>query len=147
MHPIHPMVVHFPIALLMASVAFDLLASRWRLRSFRDASFYTLIGGLAGAALAVLTGALAEESVEKSGVPKAALEIHEGLGYATLWLFLGLFLLRLAMRRSWLRELPAVSMAFGLIGILVLAATGYYGGSLVYEFGAGVVAPSRALAP
>ncbi len=30
MHLLHPMVVHFPIARLITSVVFDLLATRWR---------------------------------------------------------------------------------------------------------------------
>ena len=36
MHPIHPMVVHFPIALLLASTLFDALAFRWRSQQFRQ---------------------------------------------------------------------------------------------------------------
>ncbi len=40
MHPIHPIVVHFPIGLLCASVAFDALASRWPTGGFRDTSLY-----------------------------------------------------------------------------------------------------------
>jgi uncharacterized membrane protein len=138
MHPIHPMVVHFPIALLMASVFLDLLTVRWHQIGFRQASLYTLIGGLAGAVVSVITGSLAEELVEKSGVPKAALDLHETLGYATLWLFVGLLAIRLIMSRGWLREIPALSIGVGLVGVVILAATGYYGGSLVYEFGAGV---------
>ena len=138
MHPIHPMVVHFPIALLMASVLLDLLAARWHQIGFPEASLYTLIGGLAGAVVSVITGSFAEELVEKSGVPEAALDLHETLGYATLWLFVGLLAIRLGMSRGWLREIPALSIGVGLVGVVILAATGYYGGSLVYEFGAGV---------
>jgi len=138
MHPIHPMVVHFPIALLMTSVVFDLLAIRWRRSSLEDASLYTLIGGVIGAMLAVATGAVAEELVEETGVPEGALEIHEALGYVVLWIFVGLCAIRFAMRRQWIRERPALSVTFGLVGVVVLAAPGYSGGTLVYEFGAGV---------
>jgi uncharacterized membrane protein len=141
MHPIHPMVVHFPIALLIVSVIFDLIAMRWRTKSFRDASFYTLIAGLIGAAAAVLTGAWAEEVAEGKGIPESVLEIHETLGYATLALFIGLLGLRLLMRRGVVREIPALYVTFGLIGVVVLLVTGYYGGVLVYDFGAGVNLP------
>lgn len=138
MHPIHPMVVHFPIALLITSVVFDFLATRWRHKSFQDAGFYTLIAGLLGAAVAVLTGAMAEEVVEDKGIPESILEIHEALGYASLLFFLGLLALRLLMRWKLIKEIPALYLAMGVAGIVILSAAGYFGGSLVFDFGAGV---------
>ena len=141
MHPIHPMVVHFPIALLITSVVFDFLATRWRHKSFQDAGFYTLIAGLLGAAVAVLTGAMAEEVVEDKGIPESVLEIHEALGYAAFLFFIGLLALRLLMRWKLIREIPALYLAMGVAGIMILSAAGYFGGSLVYDFGAGVSMP------
>jgi len=143
MHPIHPMVVHFPIALLITSVVFDFLATRWRHKSFQDAGFYTLIAGLLGAAVAVLTGAMAEEVVEDKGIPESVLEIHEALGYAAFLFFIGLLALRLLMRWKLIREIPALYLAMGVAGIMILSAAGYFGGSLVYDFGAGVSMPVK----
>ena len=143
MHPIHPMVVHFPIALLITSVVFDFLATRWRHKSFQDAGFYTLIAGLLGAAVAVLTGAMAEELAEDTGIPESVLEIHEALGYATLLFFIGLLALRLLMRWKLIKEIPALYLAMGVAGIMILSAAGYFGGSLVYDFGAGVSMPVK----
>lgn len=147
MHPIHPMVVHFPIALLIVSVIFDLIATRWRHKSFQDAGFYTLIAGLLGAAAAVLTGALAEEVVEDKGIPESVLEIHEALGYATLFFFIGLLALRLLMRWQLIKEIPTLYLAMGFVGIVILAAAGYFGGSLVYDFGAGVAGTMQEAPP
>jgi uncharacterized membrane protein len=138
MHPIHPMIVHFPIALLMVAVMFEVLAMRWRTRSFLDASLYTLVAGLVGAGLAIITGGLAEEGLEEFTIPDGLLDLHEGLGYATFGIFVGILALRVLMRRRWLQERPALTIGLGVIGIGVLAVTGYYGGSLVYDFGAGV---------
>jgi len=139
MHPIHPMVVHFPIALLSASVLFDLLAARWRPEEFRIASLYTLILGLAGALVSVITGAMAEEAVEHSGlVPEWVLEIHETLGFATFWIFAGLLGLRTAEWLGWIRKRRALTVMLGSAAVVVLFVASYYGGSLVYEFGAGV---------
>jgi len=45
-HPIHPMLVHFSIALLSASVLFDLVARRWRPEDCRVVSLYTLVMGV-----------------------------------------------------------------------------------------------------
>lgn len=147
MHPIHPLAVHFPIALLITSVVFDLLAVRWPHKSFQDAGFYTLIAGLLGAVAAVLTGALAEEVVEDKGIPESVLEIHEALGYATLFFFIGLLALRLLMRWKLIKEIPALYLTMGFVGIVILAAAGYFGGSLVYDFGAGVAGTMQEAPP
>ncbi|MDP3089848.1 MAG: DUF2231 domain-containing protein [Nitrospira sp.] len=145
MHPIHPMLVHFPIALLSAAVFFDLLGGKWRSEECRIASLYTLVLGLAGALAAVISGHMAEEAVEPSGVPESVLELHEGLGFATFWIFLGLLGWRVIMGLGFVRERRAVSVGLGLVGIVVLLAASYYGGSLVYDYGAGVAGyPAKA---
>lgn len=138
MHPIHPMLVHFPIALLSAAVFFDLLGSKWRYDECRVAGMYTLVLGFAGALVAVVSGALAEDAAEHSGVSEQAIEIHETLGFATFWIFAGLVGLRLAAWVGWIREQRMISVLLGIAGVLVLFVASYFGGSLVYEYGAGV---------
>ena len=138
MHPIHPMVVHFPIALLLASTLFDALAFRWRSQQFRDTSLSLLVLGILAAGVAVLTGHFSEEAVERSGIPKQAIEIHEELGGFVFWIFLGLLGLRLASFLGWMREQPTLVLIIGLSGGLLLIAS-YFGGDLVYRFGAGVL--------
>ncbi len=147
MHPIHPIVVHFPIALLCASVAFDILARRWPTGGFRDTSLYCLLAGVMGAALAVVTGGMEEELAERAGAPESVLELHESLGTATLIVFVALLCLRLAMQRGWIKDLPALSIGLGVIGIVILALTGYWGGELVYVYGIGVQAVMVPVAP
>ncbi len=56
-HP-HPMVVHFPIALLMAASLFILLALFFQKGSFEIASFYLLILGAISSPFAMATGLL-----------------------------------------------------------------------------------------
>ncbi len=138
MHPVHPMLVHFPIALLSASVFCDLLALRWRQQDCRLVGLYTLFFGLVGALLSVASGALAEEAVEHSGVPESILEIHEKLGFATFWTFAALLGWRSAEWLGWIRERRLLSLGLGLVGVVILVVASYYGGSLVYDYGAGV---------
>ena len=138
MHPIHPMIVHFPIALLMTSVAFDALALRWRPEQCRDASLSMLLVGVLSAGVAVVTGHFEEEAVEHSGIPEQALELHETLGFATFWIFVALLGLRLAIRWSLIGEKHLLALAVGLVGVVVLLVASYFGGDLVYGYGAGV---------
>ncbi|WP_455371062.1 DUF2231 domain-containing protein [Petrachloros mirabilis] len=138
MHPIHPMLVHFPIALLSAAVFFDVVALRWRPEETRTASLYSLVLGLAGAAVSVVSGALAEESVEHSGVPEFVLEVHETLGFAVFGIFVLLLGLRFAEWLGIIKIPPVASLSVGIVGVLILFVASYYGGSLVYDYGAGV---------
>lgn len=138
MHPIHPMLVHFPIALLTAAVFFDLLGGKWRPEDCRTASLYTLVLGFAGAGVSVISGGLAEDAAERSGVPEQAIELHEVLGFATFWIFAGLLGLRLATGLGWIGEQRMAALALGIGGVVVMLAASYYGGSLVYDYGAGV---------
>ncbi len=138
MHPIHPMIVHFPIALLATGWCFDLLASWRRSDRLRETGFHLSIVGLLSTVLAVVTGHFAEEAVEHSGVPEQALEIHEQLGFITFWIFFGLLGLRMAMRWGWVRDSQAVIVVAGAVGVIVLLVASYFGGDLVYRYGAGV---------
>jgi len=147
MHPIHQIVVHFPIALLCASVAFDALASRWPTGGLRDTSLYTLLAGVMSAALAVATGGWEEDLVERAGAPESVLELHESLGMGTLVVFVALLGLRLVMQWGWFREVRFLTFGLGAVGIVILALTGYWGGELVYTYGIGVKAVMSPMTP
>ena len=90
------------------------------------------------AGLAVVTGHVAEEAVEHSGIPEEALEIHEKLGFAVFWIFAAVLGFRLAVRWHWIRETYVLSLLLGIVGVIVLLVASYFGGELVYSLGAGV---------
>lgn len=147
MHPIHPIVVHFPIALLCASVVFDALALRWPAGGLRETSLYTLLAGVMAAGVAVVTGGMEEDLAKRAGAPESVLELHESLGQATLVIFVVLLGLRLAMQLGWLKEIRALSLGLGAIGIVILSLAGYWGGDLVYTYGIGVKAVMPPVTP
>ena len=137
-HPIHPMLVHFPIALLFVSVFFDLLSFYTGREDFKKGAFWLLILGWIAGLAATLTGILSEEVVEKAGVPEAAIERHEFFALTTLALFVGLMLVRFWIRNRWSSRDRLVYMGVALVGLSLLATTGFWGGDLVYRYGAGV---------
>src|SRR5260370_13288638 len=55
-HAQHPVIIHFPIALFIASVVFDLLAVWRRQPALASVAYYNLIGAAATAPLAIATG-------------------------------------------------------------------------------------------
>lgn len=135
---IHPIVVHFPIALLTAALLLDLLGIVLREDRIHHAAWWALLLGTVGAAAAVAAGLQAEESVFH---PDAALEVlstHETLGITTLTIFLFALLWRNLAGGGLPRPGRPVYLLLTALGVASLLAAGYMGGRLVYEFGVGV---------
>src|SRR5689334_2662240 len=82
---LHPLVIHFPIALLLTSPLFVLLAIciPTARRSFSASALILLALGTAGALLALSTGNAAENAVAATGELHAILKQHEELGEGT----------------------------------------------------------------
>ena len=136
--PFHPMIVHFPIALLIICVVFEALGRILHQKHFHESGLWLLGLGLGTGVMAYLSGEQAEEAAEHAGIPESLIEMHEILALATLSIFAFLFLFRFFQRKNFSDQMLGVYFFVALIGIGSLAATGHYGGDLVYKHGAGV---------
>ena len=137
MESVHPIVVHFPIALLLCALVLEGLALALKRPNLHRVSLWNLGLGTAGAAAAVLTGLQAEDLAKHSFEIWQVMQLHKRLGIITLILGLMATGLRLA-RHDQLGprlRLVAVLLMVGMASSLV--AGGYLGGRLVYEFGVG----------
>ena len=143
-HPLHPILVHFPIALLFTSVLFDVIANWRKNDSFREGAFWLLILGLAGGVAATIAGSWAEEAAEKAGIAESLLETHETLAFVTLGIFGVLLLGRVFLKNQFTSKTFPPYFLIALVGLGTLSATGYFGGDLVYEHGAGVALAHKA---
>lgn len=134
-HPVHPILVAFPIGLWVGSFIFDLAGTAIDSNPLRYASFYCLIGGCVGAALAAVAGVLdLFGSIPPNSSARTRGYIHGGLNTAILLLFIFL-----AWRRGSPYELPdSVSLWLAFLGIIGLTVTGWLGGTLVYRNQIGV---------
>jgi len=137
MQSLHPLTVHFPIALLITGVALDLLGWIAKRPALRTAALWNLSLGTLGAGAAVWTGLRAENVAKHSFEIWKVLELHKKLGISTL--ILGLLGLgwRWQQRRrltGW-RQAVASLLALGMLGTLIWGA--HLGGDLVYELGVG----------
>lgn len=157
---LHPLVVHFPIALLIVApvlVVLGLIIYRqyvW----FATAALVIMSIGTIFAFVAVSTGEAGAELALRSPEINPVLERHEELAETTRWVFLGLTLLFAAVTliphllKRPLKRLAesVVAVAFLLIyggGTILLANTAHQGGRLVHEFGVqALVAESPPLA-
>ena len=137
-HPLHPILVHFPIALLPTAILFEALGALWGRDFFRPVATWLLGLGLLGGIVATLAGLWNEEAVVAAGVPETAIDRHESLAFLTLAVFTVLLAMRWLRGRRWIPEHPAVFFSIALVGLGLLGATGYFGGDLVYRYGTGV---------
>jgi uncharacterized membrane protein len=137
-HPLHPLIVHFPIALLFTSVFFDLLGMLTDNNNFRQTGWWLLILGLIGGTVAAGLGMWTEEQVEAMGVPETAVDRHEAFAVTTMIVFAVLAVFRWWLRGRWAARDRVIYLSVAMAGLLLLGITGFYGGELVYRYGAGV---------
>lgn len=134
-HPIHPMLVAFPIGLWVAGFAMDLIGFVVLDASIWTAGWYAQLAGCVGAALAAVAGALDLFSVvpPKSSAKRRGYT-HAFLNVCALALYVAVLAIRgnAATRPDWL------SLLLGGIGVLVIAYSGWLGGTLVYRNQIGV---------
>ncbi len=145
--PLHPILVHFPIALLITSVLFDAAGVILKREALREGALWLLILGLVGGIAAAGAGLYAEEAAEKAGIAESLIERHETLAFVTLAIFGTLLGYRLFLRNQLAQVTLAVYLIGAVVGIGTLSATGYFGGHLVYEHGAGVKATGSVVPP
>lgn len=138
--PIHPVTVHFPIALMFVVLGLCL----WQLVKDLSPDISTLtfyLFGISGLALlvTVLTGRSSSQDLMLSQELRKILDLHEILGYAVLWAN-GLLLIWMYLRHHrWKQsELAGFVIVLALVcGLMTYSA--HLGGRMVYEFGAGVM--------
>jgi uncharacterized membrane protein len=137
-HPIHPMLVPFPIALWIFSFVCDLVyAFGWGGPIWNDMAFYTMAGGLLGALLAAVPGYLDFRSLSDPAVRRIG-RWHMLINLSVVVLF---------AINLWLRTVSApvtaVPLVLSIVGITLLGVSGWLGGELVYVRGVAVEAQGR----
>lgn len=146
---LHPYLVHFPIALLTVGFLFDVASLFSSRLPFRQMGATLLVIGVVVAGAAVLTGDQAMDAAEHAGVHKHIIEPHEESATVTLFLFLGLLIARILLRKRESAWLWRGYLVVALLAVFMLLRTGYLGGKLVFEHGIAVkrAAPTAPATP
>ena len=136
-HPVHPMLVHFPIAFwTIATVAYGLVACGASELVVTLAKFSNG-AGLLLAMLAMLAGLLELRSIDSSS-DAMRVAIRHMMIMATGWVC---FLLALLLSVSTGFDQATARLgeaACAVAGFVLMAVGGWLGGRLVYEFGIAV---------
>lgn len=153
---IHPIFVHFPIALLTVYAIAELL----RFKSLRSTAYFfyvkavLIITGVLSALLALNTGETAEHLQDKSLRP--LIEMHSAFATASTWIFVILalaYLVGIIERSQYNEKLQNsffakiwnikirvanyilssyISFIIALVGLVTITITGALGGAIVY---------------
>lgn len=137
-HPIHPMIIPFPIALFIFSFIADLIYL-WRGNPvWRDyVAFYAMLGGILGGAAAAIPGLIDWATLTDRAAIKVA-NWHARINVITLLLFVTSFYLRTTSGAAWIPNLPMLPFILSIVGIVGLTIAGYLGGELVFKHGVAV---------
>ena len=136
---LHAMVIHFPIALLIAGFFSEIIALFNKTQFFKSASFYLLLLGTMGVIVAYWSGNYAGDGMT-DGLLQGPMELHEDAALVTLWLAILTTLSRASMQHFNYQKAWAHWSAFLMFAVLIgyVARTGYLGGQLVFKHGAGI---------
>lgn len=136
----HPVIVHFPIALLSVVIFTELMSYFWQKEFFVKATLFLLIVGCVTAVLSLYSGENAADAVNGWREVEGLLEQHEQNAKLSLLFYLiGLAIkLTLHFKKQSRHKLRMAAIPFLLLGMLFLHQTGVLGGKLVYEKGVGV---------
>lgn len=137
-HPIHPMIIPFPIALWVFSLIADLIYL-WRGNAvWRDyVAFYALLGGIVGAALAAVFGIIDWLSIKDREVKKVA-DWHARLNVIALLIFVASFYLRTTGGAGLVGGSYTIPLLLSVLGVILITISGWLGGELVFKHGVAV---------
>lgn len=157
---IHPLIVHFPIGLLILYAGFEIVRVSWLVRQswyFHIKAILAILGTLAAYA-AIVTGGWFEESIPENAGISPVIEKHEmmasitatiftiiALAYLFAWLQKEGVIEKCVTRMPWTRQglvilekldrlilCAPVSIILALVGVVAIGLTGGLGAAMVY---------------
>ncbi len=145
---LHPIIVHFPIALLLVAPVLIVLGMIFHKngRAFMISAFALMLIGTIAAFIAVATGDAAGELAEHVANIESVLENHEELAETTRNIFTALtaifaaivfvpIIFKKELGRTIVIPISLAFLMFYGAGAVVLLNTAHEGGRLVHEFG------------
>jgi uncharacterized membrane protein len=132
---LHPMLVHFPIALVAVGFIADFVYVVIRKENcFSKMGFYLLFAGTIAAVATFLSGMLFTS--EMAGAAGAVRETHEVFAWVTVILLLITSILRIytLARKTESNQTRWLILILYFLTAVSVSITGFYGGTLVYNY-------------
>ncbi|GGB00385.1 hypothetical protein ERX37_08310 [Macrococcus hajekii] len=133
--PLHPLIVHFPIALLILGTLIELASLKYR-EQLNMTGTVLLISGVITGVISYMTGDSAERFAEMHfGNIEAVVHQHKQMALGAMFLFGAAAALKLLTHFTlrYRKELLIVVLILSILGSGFLAYTGHLGGQIVYQ--------------
>lgn len=136
-HPVHPMLVGFPIGLWVFALVCDVVRTAGGNTVWQTVAMYCIAAGIVGALVAAIPGLIDYFSIDEAAMKRIA-NLHLAVNLSAVVVF---------AINLWLRfHLPAEShlpLGMSIVGVLAIGIGGWLGGEMVYVKGMAVEAVEK----
>lgn len=143
-HPVHPMLIVFPLGLLATAVIFDIVYMITGNQNLPTASYYMIAAGVLGGLLAAIFGFI-DWLALPNGSRAKNIGLWHGLGNFVIVLLFGISWLLRSNNVDFVPDTLASILSFAGTGLALITA--WIGGELVYRLGVGVDPGANVNAP
>jgi uncharacterized membrane protein len=133
-HPVHPMLVNFPLGLLVTSAVFDIIHLVTGNGYWSGIAFWMIAAGIITGLLAAIVGTIDALAIPSGTRAKSVCLFHGTGNFLILVLFAVSWLLRFSMPGNP----PLIAYVLSFLGAALLGVTGWLGGELTLRLGIGV---------
>ena len=134
-HPLHPMLVMFPVALLATAVLFDVVDTVGGPDFLGEVAYWNLTVGLVGGLLAAVAGTFDLLAIPTGTRAKRVALTHAAANVALILLFAAVWAVRL---NADSRAAGGALIAIEIVALAILGISAWLGGELVDRLGVGV---------
>ncbi|MEU5939522.1 DUF2231 domain-containing protein [Micromonospora sp. NPDC047548] len=134
-HPVHPMLVMFPVALLVVGTLFDIIDAVGGPDFLGEVAYWNISVGLIGGLLAAAAGSFDLLAIPAGTRAKRVALTHAAANVAVILLFAAVWVVRL---NAPSRAAGGALIAIEVVGVAILGVSAWLGGELVDRLGVGV---------
>ncbi len=135
---IHPVFVHFTVALFFLSVCFDLVGLIKKDVLFHKLAWINLIASGIATVFTVASGLLTKNNLNIAETAQSTLDLHQTLAFLITTCILSLIFWRIGLKGKFPYNNILLYLIVSIAGLIVLIIGTYYGHKLVYQHGIGV---------
>jgi uncharacterized membrane protein len=135
-HPIHPMLIPFPLALWATSFVVDVLFYFLRHPTLLVIAKFMLAAGCIAAVVAAIFGIIDWLAIQNGEVKKVA-NWHARLNVVALVVFAVSLFLRIGRYSDFVGRRLTIPFLLSFVGVILITISGWLGGELVFRYGIG----------